>query len=79
MFAEYVRAEMAHAVYERFEDGTFYGSIPGFQGVYANEPTLEATRDELMEALEGWILLAIADHEDLPEIDGHKLIVKASV
>lgn len=75
MFAEYLRAEMAHAVYERFEDGTFYGSIPGFQGVYANEPTLEATRDELMEALEGWILLSISLHHDLPTVDGHKLTV----
>ncbi len=79
MFAEYLQAAMAHAEYERFEDGTFYGSIPGFQGVYANESTLEATRKELLEALEGWVLLSISLHHDLPPFDGQRLIVKASM
>ncbi|MGH2505386.1 MAG: type II toxin-antitoxin system HicB family antitoxin, partial [Ktedonobacterales bacterium] len=49
MFAEYLQAAMRHAVYEQVEDGTYYGSIPGFRGVIANEATLEAMRTELLE------------------------------
>ncbi len=77
MFAEYLQAAMDHAVYEQFEDGTYYGSILSFQGVFANEATLEATRKELLSVLEDWILMGIADHDEAPEIDGHKLVVEA--
>ena len=43
---------MKHAPYEILEDKTYYGSIEGFDGVWANELTLEACREELQEALE---------------------------
>lgn len=77
MFAKYLHAAMARATYETLEDGTYYGSIPGFQGVWANAATLEACRDELEEALEGWILLRIADHLDLPPVDNLRIRVGA--
>ncbi len=80
MFAEYLQAAMRRAVYEQFEDGTYFGSIPGFRGVIANEATLEATRTELVEVLEDWVLYRIAEKLDLPEVDGHKLVYpKASI
>jgi predicted RNase H-like HicB family nuclease len=41
------------------DDGTYYGEIVGFDGVYANAATLEACRDELEEVLEEWILLRV--------------------
>ena len=44
MFAEYLRAAMDHAVYEQIEDGTYFGSIPEFQGVWSNAATREAAR-----------------------------------
>lgn len=66
----YVQAAMRHALYERLEDGTYYGSIPGFQGVWADEQTLEDTRAELQSALEDWLLIGISKQEDLPEVDG---------
>jgi predicted RNase H-like HicB family nuclease len=78
MFAEYLHAAMGHATYETLDDGTYYGSIPGFQGVWANASTLETCRDELEEVLEGWVLLRIADHLDLPVVDGLTLIVGKS-
>lgn len=78
MLQDYMHAAMHHATYEALSDKTFYGSIPGFQGVWANAPTLESCRDELQEVLEGWILLRIADHLSLPEIDGIKLTVGKS-
>lgn len=80
MFAEYLQAAMSHAVYEQFEDGTYFGSIPGFRGVLANEATLEETQKVLQEVLEEWILMGIADHDELPEVDGLRLAYpKASV
>ena len=67
MLTDYIRAAMRKAKYEILEDdGTFYGEIPDFQGVYANAPTLEACREELKEVLEGWILLRTAEHLSLP-------------
>jgi predicted RNase H-like HicB family nuclease len=49
MLTEYIHAAMHRAEYEILSDGTFYGEIPGFQGVYANADTLEGCRDELKE------------------------------
>lgn len=73
MFAEYVQAAMNHAVYEQFEDGSYFGSIPGFRGVLANEATLEETQRELQSVLEDWLQIGIAEQEELPEVDGLRL------
>ena len=71
MFTQYIRAAMRHARYEILpSEGTFYGEIPGFNGVYAEADTLEACRDELEEVLEEWVLLSIAKHLPLPTVDG---------
>jgi hypothetical protein len=35
MLTKYLKQAMALATYEVLEDGTFYGEIPGFEGVYA--------------------------------------------
>jgi predicted RNase H-like HicB family nuclease len=67
MLKRYIRAAMKKARYEILpDDGSFYGEIPGFQGVYANADTLEDCRDELEEALEDWILLRVSLHYPLP-------------
>ena len=77
LLTDYIRAAMHRAKYEILEDdGTFYGEIPGFQGVYANADTLEACREELEEVLEGWILLRTSEHLKLPVVDGIDLTIK---
>ena len=54
MIGQYVRAATKRARYDILEDdGTFYGAIPGFDGVWANAETLEGCREELEEVLEG--------------------------
>ena len=59
MPTEYLQAAMRRAKYEILpDDGSFYGEIPDFQGVYANARTLESCREELQEVLEGWGLLS---------------------
>lgn len=67
MLTGYIRAAMRKAHYEILpDDGSFYGEIEGFQGVYANASTLEACRDELEEVLEAWVTLRGAFRLDLP-------------
>lgn len=71
MLTEYIRAAMRRARYEILEDdGSFYGDIPGFDGVWANAGTLEACREELEEVLEGWIVLSLSKNLPLPTVDG---------
>ena len=36
MFTEYVEKAMKQADYELIEDGTYFGDIPGFDGVWGN-------------------------------------------
>ncbi len=73
MFNEYIEKAMQHAYYEQLEEGTYFGRIPGFKGVWANQPTQQECREELREVLEGWILLNMADHTPLPTVDGMTL------
>ncbi len=70
MLTEYIRAAMRHAMYEILEDGTYYAEIPDLQGVFANQKTLEACREELKSVLEGWILLGLQLGHPLPIVDG---------
>ncbi len=77
MLTKYIQAAMRQAQYKILPDyGTFYGEIPGLQGVYANKETLEATREELVEVLEEWILLRLSWKLPLPIVDGIELSVK---
>jgi predicted RNase H-like HicB family nuclease len=67
MIFKYLKSAMMNAYYERLEeDDSFYGEILGFQGVYANEATLEECRDELESVLEDWILFSIKRNFTLP-------------
>lgn len=74
MLTEYIKAAMHQAKYEILsDDGSFYGEIPGFQGVYANAETLEAGRDELNDALESWILFSLSKNLELPVVTDYAL------
>jgi predicted RNase H-like HicB family nuclease len=64
---------MRGAKYELLDDKTFFGSIPRFEGVWANEPSLESCREELQDVLEDWILLGVSLNHDLPVVDGIEL------
>lgn len=66
MLVEYIDAAMRRATFETIEDQTVWGEIPGFQGVWANESTVDACRDELRSVLEDWILISVSQHAKLP-------------
>lgn len=73
MFAKYIKTAMHRATYEPIGDGTYFAEIPGFDGLWANAKTLEATRDELEGVLEGWIILGLRLGHTLPVVDGINL------
>ncbi|MDM8551453.1 type II toxin-antitoxin system HicB family antitoxin [Desulfobacterales bacterium HSG2] len=54
---------------EILEDNTYYGEIPGFQGVYSNTDSPEECRKQLLEVLEGWIILGPRLGHSLPELE----------
>lgn len=75
MLTRYVQGAMRRARYEILPDGTFYGEIPGFDGVYADTDTLESCREELEEVLEDWILLRVSKHLSLPTVNGIEIAI----
>lgn len=79
MLTEYIRAAMRRTHYKILEDdGTFYGEIPGLNGVWANADTLEDCREELEEVLEGWIVLSLSRNLPLPTVDGISLEISST-
>jgi predicted RNase H-like HicB family nuclease len=79
MLTSYIQSAMRHAKYEILSDGTYYGEIPGFQGVYVDANSLEDCREQLQEVLEGWILLGLRLGHALPIIDGIDLSIHQEV
>ena len=71
MIREYIDAAMAKACYETLsDDGSFFGRIPGFQGVWANADTLEECKKEIEDTLEDWLLFSISRNLVVPVVPG---------
>jgi len=68
ILTEYVSQLMAHAVYDKLEDGTFAGRIPLCKGVIAFGTTLRECEDELHSTLEDWIWVGLKLGHPLPVI-----------
>jgi predicted RNase H-like HicB family nuclease len=69
---EYVRQALSMAEFEQTETGEWFVSIPGFVGLWASGSTEEHARQELIEALWGWLTVKHDRGEALllPAIDG---------
>ncbi|HED04086.1 MAG TPA: type II toxin-antitoxin system HicB family antitoxin [Candidatus Fraserbacteria bacterium] len=71
MLASYIDRAMEQAVYEIMEDKkTYWGEIPGLQGVWARHATLEGCRGELREALSDWLALRLRLGLSIPIVAG---------
>ena len=76
ILTDYVNSLMAHAVYDKLDDGTYAGRILQCKGVIAFGTTLHECEDELHSTLEEWILLGLKLGHPLPviaEIDLNKV------
>jgi predicted RNase H-like HicB family nuclease len=77
MLTTYIHAALGKAKYEILkDDGSYYGEIPGFKGIYANAATLEKCRKELEEVLEEWILFRISKNLPVPSVGKLRLKIK---
>ena len=71
MISDYLNAAMKRAHYEMIEDEEpFYGEIRACQGVWATGANLGGCRQNLLEALEGWLILGLQRGLPIPAIDG---------
>jgi predicted RNase H-like HicB family nuclease len=66
MLSEYIQTAMKQAQYKVLEDGTYFGELVFWRGIWSNAATLEECRTELQEVLEEWILLALKAGEMIP-------------
>lgn len=79
MLTEYIKAAMRRAHYKILEDGTFFGEIEGFPGLWSNASSLEEARDELKGGLEEWIVLGLKRGDAMPMVGGAHLHIFGTV
>ena len=66
----YVNAAIRQAEYHRDENRVVIAEIPNVSGFYAQGDTFEEARENLRDAIEGNIILALQLGFDIPEIEG---------
>jgi len=76
MIFEYIQKALRKAEYKLLDNGTWFAEIPGFEGVWANAPTVEECRIELQEVLEEWLVLKIRDRDPIPEIERAEIRIR---
>jgi len=70
IISEYLERAIAKAEYDKMEDGSFSGRIPGCAGVVSFGSTLATCVAELRSTLEEWLLIGLKMRHTLPVIDG---------
>lgn len=71
MLTDYIREAMRLAHYKLMENGRFFATIPELKGLWAEDATLEACREELLSTLEDWIMIKMRfGDKDFPVLNG---------
>jgi len=74
MIIEYIQAALDKAKYEIIEDEeSYYGEVPGIDGVWSTGKTLEECRKNLAEVIDGWIVVRLRRELPIPPIAEHKI------
>lgn len=69
MLAQYIDLALELARYEIIEDDhSYWGEIPGFQGVWARHATLAGCQRDLREALSDWLALRLRLRLEIPPL-----------
>lgn len=70
MIIQYIETALAHARYDMIDDEEpFYGEVPELPGVWATGKTLEECRRNLVEVIDGWIIVRLRRGLPIPPID----------
>jgi len=75
LLTAYLDAAMQRAFYEQTADGSWWGNIPGFKGLWADAPTQDQCREELRSALEDWVVFSLRRGHPVPQVDGIDLTI----
>ena len=68
---EYVAKAIQHAVYEYCDETkSWCGYIRELAGCWAQGNTIEETRLQLIDVIEGWLILALQFDDAIPQLDG---------
>jgi predicted RNase H-like HicB family nuclease len=74
MILQYIEKALSHARYEIIEDRTpYYGEVPELAGVWATGLTLEECRKNLVDVIEGWIIVRLKRGLPIPPIDNYTI------
>lgn len=68
MIMEYIQAALRRAKYELEED-VYYAEVPELPGVLAYGNTLEDCRQQLIEVIEGWLIVGFRHGDTIPILD----------
>ena len=66
MLSQFLTKQLERAKYKILPDSTYFASIPGLRGIWANAHTLEDCRAELQSVLEDWLLLRLRTRATIP-------------
>jgi predicted RNase H-like HicB family nuclease len=69
----YIEQALTEAIYDKLEDGSFFGRIPMCKGVVAFGKSLRQCEEELRSTLEEWILLGLKMGHPLPVFSDYNL------
>lgn len=73
MFSEYIKAALRRAKYETLENGTYMAKAEGLRGVIATGKAIEECREDLVEAIEEWIVIRLQRGLTILDLDGHAI------
>ena len=74
MILQYIEKALSHARYKIIEDkNPYYGEVPELPGVWATGPTLEECRKNLIDVIEGWIIVRLKRGLPIPPIDNYTI------
>ncbi|MQL51455.1 type II toxin-antitoxin system HicB family antitoxin [Desulfofundulus thermobenzoicus] len=74
MIVEYINAALREARYEIIKDEEpYYGEVPSLEGVWATGKTLEECRQNLAEAIDGWIIIRLRKGLPIPPVGGRSI------
>jgi predicted RNase H-like HicB family nuclease len=72
MITDYIEAALSKAKYEMIEDEEpYYGEVPELEGVWATGKTLEECRKNLVDVIDGWILVRLRKGLPIPPIGAY--------
>lgn len=77
--ADYVAEILKNAVYERGEQlDVIVAEAPDLPGCLTQGATFEEARENLLDAIEVWLLSGLRDGEDPPVVNGCRLAITAA-